>query len=68
MDGAPRETFGKRFDEVVIATTMETSDDPIGSSFALTKGVGCFRGSLHDVLGSDFIRQRKNLRQRFACA
>lgn len=36
-------------DEVVIATTMEASDDPI-EEFCAAQDVACFRGSLHDVL------------------
>jgi len=36
-------------DEVIIATTVNDTDDPI-ASLAVQLGVGCFRGSEHDVL------------------
>jgi spore coat polysaccharide biosynthesis protein SpsF (cytidylyltransferase family) len=36
-------------DDVVVATSVETSDDPLAAVLA-DAGVGCFRGSLHDVL------------------
>ena len=39
----------KKVDAIVIATTRNSSDDKI-ESFALSKGIDCFRGSEDDVL------------------
>jgi spore coat polysaccharide biosynthesis protein SpsF len=39
----------KKVDSVLVATTADSSDDPV-ASFAASMGVPCFRGSLHDVL------------------
>ncbi len=38
-----------RLDGVVVATTVETRDDPV-AELCRQRGYGCFRGSLHDVL------------------
>lgn len=40
----------KRLDAVVIATSVDRSDDPI-AMFAQGLGVSCWRGDLHNVLG-----------------
>jgi spore coat polysaccharide biosynthesis protein SpsF len=37
-------------DEVIVATTVNDTDDPI-ACLAAQLGIGCFRGSEHDVLG-----------------
>lgn len=37
------------FDEVIVATSLERSDDPV-QDFCKTTGVSCFRGNLNDVL------------------
>lgn len=39
----------RTLDAVSVATTTETSDDPI-AAFAVSMGLACTRGSLHDVL------------------
>lgn len=39
----------RTIDEVVVATTTETADDPI-ADFCCGRGFHCTRGSLHDVL------------------
>jgi spore coat polysaccharide biosynthesis protein SpsF len=39
----------KLLDDVVVATTVEASDDPI-EQFCAERGYPCFRGSLNDVL------------------
>lgn len=36
-------------DRVVVATSVESSDDPI-AAFCAAEGIGCHRGPLHDVL------------------
>lgn len=36
-------------DDVVVATSVEASDDPLADALA-GAGIACFRGSLHDVL------------------
>lgn len=43
-----------KVDEMIVATTANPSDDPI-AELADRVGVGCFRGSEHDVLGR-FVR------------
>ena len=53
-----RVRLSETIDEVVIATTMETSDDPI-EAFCADYGVGCFRGSLHDVLDRFYQAAKK---------
>lgn len=40
----------RQIDAIVVATSVEPSDDPI-AAMAAHMGVGCFRGSLDDVLG-----------------
>jgi spore coat polysaccharide biosynthesis protein SpsF len=40
----------REFEELVIATTINTSDDPV-VELARSAGVDCFRGDEHDVLG-----------------
>ena len=37
------------FDEVIVATSVEQSDDPV-QDFCKKTGVSCFRGNLNDVL------------------
>jgi spore coat polysaccharide biosynthesis protein SpsF len=39
----------KRLGRLIVATSTEASDDPIGS-FCSSEGIGCFRGPLQDVL------------------
>ena len=39
----------KKIDELIIATSIDVSDDAI-EAFAIQKGIKCFRGSLNDVL------------------
>src|SRR5437879_6554093 len=39
----------KLVDEIVVATSIHPQDDPI-VTFCARSGVGCFRGSEHDVL------------------
>jgi spore coat polysaccharide biosynthesis protein SpsF len=46
LDRVKRST---RIERLVVATSAETSDDPI-ASFCATEGIGCFRGELQDVL------------------
>ena len=45
----------KMLDQVIVATSTESSDDPLVATLT-ERGIDCFRGSLHDVL------------DRFACA
>jgi len=40
----------RRVDHLVVATSVETSDDPL-ASFLLSRGCSVFRGDLDDVLG-----------------
>lgn len=40
-------------DEVIVATTIDPSDDPV-YDFCVQHGFSCFRGSLHDVLDRYF--------------
>lgn len=40
----------RHIDRLVLATSAESSDDPI-ASFCAGEGIGCFRGPLDDVLG-----------------
>lgn len=44
-----RAARAKKVDRVVVATTVDASDDPI-AAFCHAHGYECFRGSLHDVL------------------
>ncbi len=44
-----RSVLAKTVDQVVVATTVDPSDDPI-AVFCNEKGYKCTRGSLHDVL------------------
>jgi spore coat polysaccharide biosynthesis protein SpsF len=44
-----RTLLAKAIDEVVVATTIDASDDAI-AAFCAEKGYTCTRGSLHDVL------------------
>ncbi|MEZ7821275.1 MAG: hypothetical protein QMB51_03130 [Patescibacteria group bacterium] len=39
----------KKIDELVIATSIDATDDAI-ETFAIQRGIKCFRGSLNDVL------------------
>ncbi len=39
----------RHIDQVVVATTHETSDDPV-EAFCLASGIPCYRGSMLDVL------------------
>ena len=39
----------RNLDSVTVATTTDTSDDPV-AAFAISTGIPCTRGSLHDVL------------------
>ncbi len=39
----------RSLDSVIVATTTDASDDPI-AAFAVSMGIPCTRGSLHDVL------------------
>jgi spore coat polysaccharide biosynthesis protein SpsF len=43
-------THCQSIDGILVATSTEPSDDAIGV-FARSSGVGCYRGSLHDVAG-----------------
>jgi spore coat polysaccharide biosynthesis protein SpsF len=36
-------------DRIILATSVEESDDPI-ARFCASEGIGCYRGPLHDVL------------------
>jgi spore coat polysaccharide biosynthesis protein SpsF len=39
----------RSIDEIVVATTTDPSDDVL-EQYCLTKGIPCYRGSIHDVL------------------
>jgi spore coat polysaccharide biosynthesis protein SpsF len=47
----------KNIDEIVVATSTDSSDDPL-VEICHTAGVSCFRGSLDDVLDRVFIAAR----------
>jgi len=44
-----RVTASKRIDQLVVATSIEPSDDPI-TDFCRQSGISCYRGSLENVL------------------
>lgn len=46
---AARAAQAKSVDEMIIATTIDSADDPI-AEWALGNGIECFRGSVFDVL------------------
>jgi spore coat polysaccharide biosynthesis protein SpsF len=48
-----------RLDEIVIATSMDSSDDPI-IAFAEVFGIACWRGDLNDVLGRVYGAAKKH--------
>ncbi|RVU42585.1 hypothetical protein EA187_15465 [Lujinxingia sediminis] len=45
-----RLTHALPLDDIVVATSVESSDDPI-ARFCRAEGVSCYRGDLHDVAG-----------------
>jgi len=45
--------------DVVVATTIETEDDPV-AEFCAAQGYACTRGSLHDVLDRYYQAARQN--------
>lgn len=51
-------------DHIVLATSVECSDDPI-EAFAQTKGISCFRGSLNNV-AERFLKAAESLKADWA--
>lgn len=44
-----RASMAQRIDQVVVATTMDPSDDAV-EAYCQVHGIACYRGSMHDVL------------------
>jgi len=61
LDGQPmlvhvveRVSMAKTVDEVIVATTTDSSDDP-AAELCAQRGIPCERGSLYDVLDRLYI-------------